>query len=101
MPAFLLLFQLIAHGRQLPSDLLHMGGVPGLQHHGDHAGSHVGMLILPGMVDAEDVGAAVRHHLQKLQQAAGLIRHLRADLCDPPSLGQALGDEPGQRGPVC
>ena len=100
MPAFLLLFQLIAHGRQLPSDLLHMGGVPGLQHHGDHAGSHVGMLILPGMVDAEDVGAAVRHHLQKLQQAAGLIRHLRADLCDPPGLGQALGDDPGQRGHV-
>lgn len=58
-----LLVQMIAHGRQLLADLLHMGGVPGLQHQRHHAGAHVGVLVLPGVVDAEDVGAAVGHHL--------------------------------------
>ena len=55
---------------------------------------HLGKLVNESAEEG-DVAA-----VKILQQAAGLIRHLRADLCDPPGLGQALGDDAGQRGHV-
>ena len=77
-----------------------MLAVPGLQDHGHDAGAHVGVLILAGMVDADDVGAGLRHHLQQLDQAAGLVDDLGGDFGDATGLGQALGDDAGQGGDI-
>ena len=61
-------------------DLADMVDVPGLQDHGHNAGVDVRVLVVPDVVHADNIGSAVGDHLQKLDEAAGFVRHLGGDL---------------------
>ena len=70
--------------------------VAGFQDHSDHAGGDLGFLIFPVMVDADDIRAAVRHHLEHMPEASGLIGDFGGQFHQAPGFGEALGDDPGE-----
>jgi len=73
-----------------------MLGIAGLQHHGHHAGVNFRLLGLTVVVDADYIGAGLRHLLQKRVELARLVGDLGGELSDTAGLGEAAGDDSGK-----